>query len=98
MRGGHTGPENVHTLQCMEVWSGNAAIRSGISVPGIDAWIVSRPYHGDDRGGDIHYVSMCGAGRITRFAIADVAGHGAAADEFARRLRRPTRTCATRRA
>ena len=77
----------VHSLHCLEVWGGNEAIHSAISVPGIDAWISSEPYQGSARGGDIHYVSMCGAGRISRFAIADVAGHGDAAAKLARRLR-----------
>ncbi len=71
----------------MEVWGGNGAIHNAISVPGIDAWISSDPYEGNAYGGDIHSVSMCGAGRISRFAIADVAGHGAAVGELAHRLR-----------
>ncbi len=77
----------VHSLECMEVWGGNGAIHNAISVPGIDAWISSDPYKGNAYGGDIHSVSMCGAGRISRFAIADVAGHGAAVGELAHRLR-----------
>ncbi len=76
-----------HALQCMEVWGGNEAIDNAISVPGIDAFISSKPYHGDAGGGDIHYVSMCGGGRISRFAIADIAGHGATVSDLADRLR-----------
>lgn len=71
----------------MEVWGGNGAFHNAISVPGIDAWISSRPYEDDARGGDLHYMSTCGAGRISRFAIADVAGHGAAAGKLSERLR-----------
>jgi len=74
-------------MQCMEVWGGNVAVESGISVHGIDAWISSQPYHGDAGGGDIHYVSMCGAGRIARFVLADVAGHGDAVSGLALQLR-----------
>ncbi len=77
----------THSLECMEVWGGNGAIHNAISVPGIDAWISSDPYEGDACGGDIHYVSMCGAGRISRFAIADVSGHGATVGKLAHRLR-----------
>jgi len=51
-------------------------------------WVSSTPYAGDADGGDIHYVSMCGAGRISRFAVADISGHGSAAGELAGRLRR----------
>jgi serine phosphatase RsbU (regulator of sigma subunit) len=47
-----------------------------ISVPGIDAWVFSQPHESGPAGGDIHYVSMCGHGAISRFLLADVAGHG----------------------
>lgn len=77
----------VHALQCLEVWGGFEAVQRGVSVPGIDAWITSQPYHGAARGGDIHYVSMCGAGRISRFALCDVSGHGADVAAVAGRLR-----------
>ena len=78
----------AHALQCMEIWGGNEAIDNAISVPGIDAWVVSEVYHGDARGGDVHYISMCGAGRITRFMLADVAGHGEGVGELGRSLRK----------
>jgi len=71
----------------MEIWGGNRAIESGVSVTGIDAWVFSEPYAGEPTGGDIHYVSMCGGGKIARFAVADVAGHGGAVDELALKLR-----------
>ena len=64
------------TLQCMEVWGGNQASDNGVIMPGLDAWVISRPYEGDDAGGDIHYVSSCNTGRITRILVADVSGHG----------------------
>lgn len=76
------------TLQCMEVWGGNAAVESGISIPGIDAWIYSQPYQGQPVGGDVHYASMCGMGRIGRFMLADVAGHGAEVSKLAIELRK----------
>lgn len=78
---------HTHTMQCMEVWGGNIAAESGISVHGIDAWLYSQPFHGESSGGDIHYVSMCGEGRIARFVLADVAGHGAAVNDLALDLR-----------
>ncbi len=71
----------------MEVWNGNGAIHNAISVPGIDVWASSDPFRGEARGGDIHYVSMCDDGRLSRFAVMDVAGHGAAANDLGRRLR-----------
>jgi serine phosphatase RsbU (regulator of sigma subunit) len=74
-------------LQCMEIWGGNRRAESAVQAPGIDAWLSSQPYKGDDAGGDIYYVSSCAAGIITRFALADVAGHGDAASDMAVSLR-----------
>lgn len=70
-----------HTMQCLEVWGGNRAVDNGVVMPGLDAWVYSRPYRGHTAGGDIHYVSSCASGRITRVLVADVSGHG---DEVAR--------------
>ena len=72
---------------CTEVFNGNGAIHNAVSLPGIDAWISSDPFHGDEGGGDVHYVSKCGDGRISRFAVLDVAGHGATVSQVTRRLR-----------
>jgi len=72
----------------MEVWGGNTAIESGISLPGIDAWVYSQPFKGQASGGDVHYVSMCGMGRIGRFMLADVSGHGTSVSELAIQLRK----------
>lgn len=85
-----------HEMQCMEVWGGNRAISSGISIPGIDAWIYSQPFRAQSAGGDIHYVSMCGEGRIGRFMLADVAGHGDEVNETAIALRNLMRKSVTR--
>jgi serine phosphatase RsbU (regulator of sigma subunit) len=60
----------------MEVWGGNTACDNGVIMPGLDAWVYSRPFEDDDAGGDIHYVSSCATGRITRILLADVSGHG----------------------
>ncbi|MGQ9650181.1 MAG: PP2C family protein-serine/threonine phosphatase [Phycisphaerae bacterium] len=76
-----------HQLQCMEIWGGNRAVEDAVSVFGIDAWVLSLPHAGGQQGGDIHYVSMCGSGRIARFIVADVAGHGNAAAGLAVVLR-----------
>ncbi|HYE01686.1 MAG TPA: PP2C family protein-serine/threonine phosphatase [Phycisphaerales bacterium] len=66
------------TLQCMEVWGGNRAVQNGVSMPGLDAWVFSRPWKDQPGGGDVHYVSSCATGRITRLLVADVSGHGEA--------------------
>jgi sigma-B regulation protein RsbU (phosphoserine phosphatase) len=75
-----------YTLQCMEIVGGNHATERLISSPGLDIWVASRPYKGD-AGGDVHYFSMCGSGRVTRLAMADVAGHGPEVDQTAQWLR-----------
>lgn len=76
-----------HTMQCMEVWGGNQPADSGVVMAGLDAWVYSRPYGESTGGGDVHYVSSCATGRITRLLVADVSGHGAAVSETAAKLR-----------
>ncbi|MCA9278707.1 MAG: serine/threonine-protein phosphatase [Phycisphaeraceae bacterium] len=72
-------------MQCLEVWGGNVATNTAFVMPGLDAWIYSKPFadpniqtenHTEDAGGDIHYLSSCATGRISRLLVADVAGHG----------------------
>ena len=63
--------------QCMEVWRGNQPVDNGVVMPGLDAWVYSRPLGDAKAGGDVHYVSSCATGRITRLLVADVSGHGA---------------------
>ena len=74
-------------LQCMEVWGGNQAVESSVTLAGLDAWVFSVPHRGDGAGGDIHYVSSCATGRINRLLVADVSGHGESVADIARHLR-----------
>jgi serine phosphatase RsbU (regulator of sigma subunit) len=76
-----------HALECMEIWSGSDAVTHAIATPGVKGTVLSRPYEGAQEGGDIHYVSLCGGGKITRAILADVAGHGATVAAVARTLR-----------
>ena len=39
--------------------------------------VFSQPFGGDQQGGDVYYVTLCGGGLITRIVVADVSGHGA---------------------
>ncbi len=78
---------HTQTMQCMEVWGGNQPADSGVVMAGLDAWVYSRPYGEATGGGDIHYVSSCATGRITRLLVADVSGHGEAVSETAGKLR-----------
>jgi len=81
-------PTGDHAMQCMEIWGGNRAIDNVVSMPGIDAWVFSRPHKGATGGGDIHYLSSCATGLISRLLVADVSGHGAGVDGLAVKLRR----------
>lgn len=76
-----------HAMQCMEIWGGSHAANTNVATPGLDLWVYSRPYEGAKDGGDVHYVSLCGGGVITRFIISDVAGHGAKVAALAGSLR-----------
>lgn len=80
-------PQEAHTLQCMEIWGGNRAKEERVNVTGLEGYVFCQPYRGEAAGGDIHYASMCGSGRVTRFVVADVAGHGDAVNALAVELR-----------
>lgn len=74
-------------MQCMEVWGGNRAVDNGVVMPGLDAWVYALPFGDGGEGGDLHYVSSCASGRITRILVADVSGHGQGVAEIAGKLR-----------
>ena len=90
-----TAPEDAHRLQCMEVWGGASQADHAASVPGLDLYVHSTPFTEADEtpggGGDVYYISRCGSGRVTRIALADVAGHGSGVHELAEQLRRAMR-------
>lgn len=81
-------------MQCMEIWGGNQAISSEVRLSGIDAYVYSRPYVAAGEtgarsgGGDVHYLSSCATGRISRLIVADVSGHGGEVAPIATNLRR----------
>lgn len=84
-------PETIaapFALQCMDIWGGNEPVVNTISVPGLDVSVLARPHDGGGAGGDLYHVSLCGSGRISRYVLADVAGHGVGVSEVALRLRR----------
>lgn len=81
-------PHDSHRMQCMEVWGGNRAVESSVTMAGLDAWVYSKPYgENASAGGDVYYVSSCATGRITRLLVADVAGHGDAVGKVGSQLR-----------
>lgn len=80
-----------HQLDCLDVWGGSRRINRQAYVTGMNIWVTSEPATAD-RGGDLYLVSMCGGAKISRFLLADVSGHDAAAadvaDDFRHLLRR----------
>src|SRR5262245_28173744 len=76
-----------HTLQCMEIWGGIEPVERTVATPGLDLWVFSQPFQGDEQGGDVYYVTLCGGGVITRIAVADVSGHGSSVADFSLSLR-----------
>jgi serine phosphatase RsbU (regulator of sigma subunit) len=72
----------------MDLWSGNESVENEVAAPGSDIYVFSRPYHGESRGGDVHYISLCAGGIVTRLMLADVSGHGTAVAETSQALRR----------
>ena len=78
--------EQPETLQCLDIWGGNTRTDEMVSSSDIDVWISSSPHGAGDEGGDIHYLSACSQGVLTRISLADVSGHGDGASQMARHL------------
>ena len=81
-----SGPHGS-SMRCMEIRGGSRAVEDAFDTPGLDGFLYSRPFEGAERGGDLHYVSVCGGGVITRVVVADVSGHGARVATFSEALR-----------
>lgn len=64
-------------LKCMEVWGGNGSRENHFVRPGLDIWIRSQSVNDSEAGGsDLHLLSSCSSGRVTRMMVADVCGQG----------------------
>lgn len=83
-----TNPVHSHILRCMEIWCGDQFVDKTVTSPGIEAWICSRPFHGESGGGDVHYWSLCAGGIVTRILLADISGHGEVVADSSKTLRR----------
>jgi serine phosphatase RsbU (regulator of sigma subunit) len=81
-----------HTLMCSEVWASHRNIAHSIALPGLQGWIYSAPLELGHDGGDIHYLSACDAGVLSRLVLADVSGHGRAVAAVAERTLQLMRT------
>lgn len=58
-----------------------------VAVTGLDVAVRARTWRDQPQGGDIYLVSMCACAKISRFMLADVAGHGEHVGQLAHRLR-----------
>ncbi len=76
-----------HRLSCFELWGGNGRANHSVELPGLAGWVYSTPLEPDLGGGDVHYLSVCSKGMVSRIAVADVAGHGSHASSIAESLR-----------
>lgn len=74
-------------LECLEAWGGNRRVNHAVELPGLVGWIYSDPVEVGSLGGDVHYISVCSKGIISRFALADVSGHGQSSSIVAELLR-----------
>jgi phosphoserine phosphatase RsbU/P len=75
-------------LACFELWGGNGSANHAVELPGLAGWVYSTPLEPGLGGGDVHYLSVCSKGRVSRIAVADVAGHGSHASLMAENLRK----------
>ena len=75
-----------HTLVCSEVWASNRNVAHSVGLPGLQGWIYSAPLELGHDGGDVHYLSACDYGVLSRVVLADVSGHGSAVGAVAEQL------------
>ena len=78
---------NARRLACLEIKGGNERVDYSIELPGLIAWVSCRPMAPATKGGDLHYLSVCSQGFVSRIALADVAGHGEDVSAAANTLR-----------
>jgi sigma-B regulation protein RsbU (phosphoserine phosphatase) len=74
-------------LACSEVRGGNDRVEYPVELPGLRGWVYSNPLEPAISGGDVHYLSVCAKGVLSRTLLADVAGHGEPVSGMAQKLR-----------
>lgn len=82
---------SMHSLMCSEVWASNRNVAHSVELPGLQGWIYAAPLELGHDGGDIHYLSACDYGVLSRVVLADVSGHGRAVGAVAEQLLRLVR-------
>jgi phosphoserine phosphatase RsbU/P len=80
-----------HALSCREVWASNRNVAHTVELPGLQGWIYSAPVELGHDGGDIHCLSACDYGVLSRVVLADVSGHGKSIAAVASKLLRLVR-------
>lgn len=80
-------PTQRKRMHCNEIWGGNRAIENSFEAAGLDIYVHSQPFQDAKAGGDIYYLTSCASGRVSRFLLADVSGHGDQAAGLATDLR-----------
>ena len=75
-------------MQCLEVWGGNRSTDSAFAMPGLEVRVFCRPFRDAESRGDVYYLSSCASGRVSRFLLADVCGHGSQVAETGANLRK----------
>ncbi len=85
----YDGPDPLPAgMNCLEVCGGQGDSERHLRRPGLDVWVRSRSNRvTESGGGDLHLISSCASGRITRILVADVCGFGPLFNELAARLR-----------
>ncbi len=76
------------SLKCMEVRGGHGGAANFFKRPGLDVWIWSesqRDTH--SMSGDLHYITSCASGRITRMIMSEVGGTANVFTDVAERMR-----------
>jgi sigma-B regulation protein RsbU (phosphoserine phosphatase) len=71
----------------MEIRGGNHRVEYPVELPGLRGWVYSNPLEPSISGGDVHYLSVCAKGVLSRTLLADVAGHGQSVSGMAQQLR-----------
>ncbi len=80
--------KDSNRLACFELWGSNGNANHAVELPGLEGWVYSTPLEAGRDGGDVHYLSVCSKGMVSRIAVADVAGHGSYASSTAGNLRK----------
>ncbi|WP_148080315.1 PP2C family protein-serine/threonine phosphatase [Roseimaritima ulvae] len=88
MHSAHSAKRPLETpMNCMEVCGGHVDGSRHLQRPGLDVSISSHSQQDIDAGGgDLHLISSCASGRITRMLLADVCGFGPLFRDLAARL------------